>query len=1114
MSAPLIVPASTIPASGIGPLILPTKHRWGRDAEVAGLVEHFDQKERQWLEAGGRGDILNTLSKKECEILAAEIDRCRKDFSYTARNYFWIIDRDSRVDQLFKLWEAQEMILDVILRLKAQGKCQRIMIIKARQLGSSTLAESLIAWRTMLFTNSDAFVVSFKDSHAAYLFKMIQHIYDKLPWWMRPKLASREFKSSMIFDNPNYEDRKLNPGLNSQITCEGATATTSVGQGRTLAAVHLSEWADYVASKAREIIEEDIRNALADHPNNFGILESTAKGAGNYSHKFWLHMVELAERADWTPIFLPWFFDRSRHIFPLPSGWKAQREEEDIRERAVQDWVRCDNALCLQYKRRHEKHIDLDGATCSLCHTGTLHPFVISDNQLAWMEERRVNAKRDEESQNVLRSEMCVAGETRISTQHGILPIAEAKGISRTDCGQVAQWFNNGVKPVLRLTTEYGRVLRATPDHRILLAKGEWRELQNLLPGDVLKLSETTFSEDYYVAQIPFTHSANIHITIDEKWGRFLGYYMGDGCWMGHCGGVGIAVFMGDPDIKEEVIDSLRHVIDHEPLIQVTKTSGRCWVVRSNDKRWYTLALGLGLVEKKQYGEHGHGFQYIRKVHVPECIWRSPKSVVKEFLSALFESDAHAYKQGPRSSLSSKSEDFLRDVQILLGGFGINSIITKNDKVNSSGRRYVGRTLTARGEQSNRFHAEIGFRSKRKKETACVRPIKTPGRKNLQLDGMDRVKTIAPDGEANVYDISVVVSHRYGANGITVHNCSTAEEAFTVTGIKLFSEESYRYAISTVREPIAHGFLDRYGMFHGVNGKTGKCFREGCEVDHSYDDDTLKIWQFPNSTAEYSLGGDVADGLGGDNDYSSFHVIKKNPFGGADEHVATFSSNTISAEAFADVVNKAGRYYNNALVATELNTTAGGVCSHALRIRYQYPNLYRPVNYSSLNPESSVIGWKTTPGTKPRLYHSLRGALDRRMVTIRDHFTVTELHNFRREEETKQSMGAAVGHDDRVMAFMIAYTIAHERDWDELGGIMRFDVQLTLDTAPYSFFCEGCSLLWPARKPTEFQQCPRCRSHCIQSRENTNPGAQEQQNPEPEVFFPDNERWEPNYDDL
>ena len=83
----------------------------------------------------------------------------------------------------------------------------------------------------------------------------------------------------------------------------GANKRTGVGTGTTISACHLSEYALYPPDYARDVIEQDIGNALAeDDPEMFAILESTARGAGTYAYRLWNKNVELGDQAEWHPI--------------------------------------------------------------------------------------------------------------------------------------------------------------------------------------------------------------------------------------------------------------------------------------------------------------------------------------------------------------------------------------------------------------------------------------------------------------------------------------------------------------------------------------------------------------------------------------------------------------------------------------------------------------------------------------------------------------------------------------------------------------------------------------------------------------------------------------------
>lgn len=397
---PLVVPKSRAPLIRIA-----RKIRWNRDKLVQDLEDYFENEPKfQDVPDEYRWDLLTASEEREIDRC---YQRCRNDFLYAAKNFFWITHKQ-RGDILFSLWESQELILEHIMRLKAKGVAQRVMILKARQLGCSTLIEGLIAWRAMFFANVNALVVSFDPSHAAFLFGIMQHIYDRMVWWLKPMCASREINDGLWFENPREGERRKNPGLNSRVRCEGANKLTGVGQGRSINACHLSELTDVDEDKAREIMEEDVGNALAEGPETFAIWESTGKGAGSYSHKLWNKQIELLElsesNVEWFPLFLPWFFESTR-TRPPESGWRPKPEELAMRQRIETDWTRCDWEVCGMFHERWWQKRDREGENCPTCGKGKLLPYLLTRGQMRWMEWRRSNAKKDEESVRKLKQE-------------------------------------------------------------------------------------------------------------------------------------------------------------------------------------------------------------------------------------------------------------------------------------------------------------------------------------------------------------------------------------------------------------------------------------------------------------------------------------------------------------------------------------------------------------------------------------------------------------------------------------------------------------------------------------------------------------------------------------
>lgn len=388
------------------------------DPGVKDFIQYFDQErvmERAWDEDRKR-HCIDLLHKPEREQIIDEIGRCQDDFEYTCRNYFEIVD-EKGVEMPFILRPSQMLVLEKIHDLKSEGKQVKLLIIKARRLGCSALIESRAAHRTMFKLNQYAEIISYNGEHAKYLFDMLLHILDHLPWWLKPMVASRKEEEGLVFDNPDQNDRRFNPGLQSKIIVEAVTQVRGVGgQGKRVSYCHASEWCDWADDRAKTLIIEDLTPALGEDPEAEAYLESTAKGAGRFSHKFWRKNVSLKENAEWYPLFMPWFFEKNRVLsIPAPRGegsklWTPTTKEVAMRDRAMRDWLKCTDVTCDEY-RESAIYTELFDMPCPRCHKGKMLPVYLTDEQLRWMWNRRVNAEDDEEQRKLLKQEFCATSE-------------------------------------------------------------------------------------------------------------------------------------------------------------------------------------------------------------------------------------------------------------------------------------------------------------------------------------------------------------------------------------------------------------------------------------------------------------------------------------------------------------------------------------------------------------------------------------------------------------------------------------------------------------------------------------------------------------------------------
>lgn len=202
-----------------------------------------------------------------------------------------IKDKNSKIVNL-KLNYPQQRLYDTIKELKKEHKPVRIIILKARQMGFSTLTEAILFKETATKHNITSGIIAHENKATNNLFNMSKLYYDNLPEAIKPHLQNRNAQE-LIFNNDN------NTGLNSKIVC--MTADKDAGRSGTFNFLHLSEFAFWQGNK-----EEAFTSIMQTVPNNESsmvIIESTANG-----YEYFKTLWDKATRheTDFVPVFVGW----------------------------------------------------------------------------------------------------------------------------------------------------------------------------------------------------------------------------------------------------------------------------------------------------------------------------------------------------------------------------------------------------------------------------------------------------------------------------------------------------------------------------------------------------------------------------------------------------------------------------------------------------------------------------------------------------------------------------------------------------------------------------------------------------------------------------------------
>lgn len=230
-------------------------------------------------------------------------------------NYVKIRDKRGRITN-FKLNSPQQKLYDVIKKQKQDKKPVRVIILKARQMGFSTLTESILFKDTVTKFNRRTGIITHLDTATTNLFNMSKLMLDSLPDELKPSVKNSNAKE-LIFDNEE------GTGLKSKIKCMTA-GTSGVGRSDTFDNLHLSELAFWQGDVTATLT--GLFQAVPNLPDTMIIIESTANGYEKFK-ELWDQAVNGEN--DFVPLFVAWY-ELPEYQMPY-SGFTLTKEEEKIK---------------------------------------------------------------------------------------------------------------------------------------------------------------------------------------------------------------------------------------------------------------------------------------------------------------------------------------------------------------------------------------------------------------------------------------------------------------------------------------------------------------------------------------------------------------------------------------------------------------------------------------------------------------------------------------------------------------------------------------------------------------------------------------------------------------
>ena len=291
------------------------------------------------------------LHEKLAEVLA-EINRERIEYDFEFWCYTCVKIQDKLTKELipFKLNAPQRKLLGEIWDMAMQGIPIRIILLKARQWGGSTMTQLLMAWvQNFKRKRWHSAIVTDVEDQARNVRGMYSLMADNHPAEIAEiKLAPFQGSSK----NKMIKDR-------DSVIAIGSMQQPDNLRSFDFAMCHFSEvglWKETKGKKPEDLIQA-VRSTVPRVPWTMVVLESTAKGVGNYFHREWLDAVN--GKSGYKAVFVAWF-EIEMYQIPFPKYMTYTKFIDSMNQ---YEWFLWESGATLEgihWYRTHKKSENMD----------------------------------------------------------------------------------------------------------------------------------------------------------------------------------------------------------------------------------------------------------------------------------------------------------------------------------------------------------------------------------------------------------------------------------------------------------------------------------------------------------------------------------------------------------------------------------------------------------------------------------------------------------------------------------------------------------------------------------------------------------------------------------
>lgn len=248
------------------------------------------------------GDMVPMLK----EVLLRE--RCRHDFPFWCAMFVFIKPKGGGADVLFRLNRPQLMLIEEFERQRLAGKPIRIILLKARQWGGSTVTQVYMAWLQLVHaTGLNSLIVGHVRDSSVEVKGMFDRLLSQYPAGMLA--APWEGAADGMVEMEGVEGSANVKRIPSRL-CKikiGTAERPDSARGGDYNLVHLTEvgmWRSTEGKSPADIVRSATSGVLLA-PLTMIVYESTANGTGNFFAEE--YAAAKSGESQFTPVFIPWF---------------------------------------------------------------------------------------------------------------------------------------------------------------------------------------------------------------------------------------------------------------------------------------------------------------------------------------------------------------------------------------------------------------------------------------------------------------------------------------------------------------------------------------------------------------------------------------------------------------------------------------------------------------------------------------------------------------------------------------------------------------------------------------------------------------------------------------